>query len=418
MKKSKVILAIALAVVFIITCMNVPTFSWFTRPQGLSGNEMVLKSKNEYKAYNGYKVKIQTSESSDEGVTYTTPVNSFGKKTITPYKRNYFCTTITNESGKDQNVSLYASELSIPTQNNGTLALGVNGPTRSYRDYTNLAKQSSKTTRDLMRVYFEKNDNTNGWKDKEYYICWNDDPNTGSESLDGLGTNGTYTKLNRIYESNYYYADISKNATHAFFSVADFGTNNNGNANWGQRTQTLYNLAKDGLSQAQSVVFTLSNTEYSGENPKVFANAVHGAGIYSYYSIITVQKGSSFDAKLSAKDEAIGNITYWSGDKSVFTVNETTGKITPVAEGEAILYTKSEGPSYYDTLEVKTTVRVVNNTDNYDFADVPIVRNVLIPGDEGTDENNPANIVKIYWYVMNNSSKSLTYTIKDIYLGL
>lgn len=421
MKKSRVILALALAVVFIITCMNVPTFSWFTRPKSQAGEDFVLKSKNEYTAYNGKNVTISTTKSTDGGVNYDTTTANYSGTNINPHTRNYFCTTITNNSGKDQNVSLYASKLSIPTTTtNGTLALGVNGPTRNYRDYTALAKGSLKTTGDVMRVYFENNYDVEGWQDKDkwYYICWNDDPDTNSPSLDGTGSNGNYYQMTKI-DSNHYYADIPKTATHAFFAVQDWGTNDNGNPKWSQRSQTLWNLASDGLSQTKSVVFKITSDYDNGNHVvKVCSGADFiGACINSYYSTISVPMNSTFNAALSS-GEYIGKLNYYSGDKSIFDVNETTGVITPKAAGEAILYTKATGTSYGDFVEVQTIVKVTAGS-NYEFNDVPIVRNILIPSDKGDDENNPKNEVKVYWYVINNSnSNALTYTIDDIYLGL
>ena len=421
MKKSKIILAIALAVVFIITCISAPTFSWFTRPQSWAGKDMVLNSKNTYTAYNGKNVTISTKESTDDGVTYTKATTSYSGTEISPQKRKYFCTTITNNSGSNQNVSLYASTLSIPTAtSNGTLALGVNGPTRSYRDYTSLATSSLKVSNDVMRIYFEKDNSVNGWNGTEFYICWNDDPDTNRESLDSTGSNGNYYKLQWVGGSNpnQYYADIPKTATHAFFAVENWGTNDNGQPKWSQRSQTLWNLASDGQSQTSSKLYKITSDTNNG-NTIVHTPPydVHGACINTYYSTISVATGNTFNAKLTSS-EAIGNIRYESGDRSVFTVNETTGVITPVAAGEAILYTKSTGPSYNDTVQVETTVRVTTGS-NYEFNDVPIVRNIQIPADAGSDENDPKNVVNVYWYVVNNSnSNKLTYTIDKIYLGL
>lgn len=420
MKKSKVILALALAVVFIITCMNVPTFSWFTRPRSQAGEDMVLQSKNKYTAYNGRTaVTISTTQSYDGGITYNTTATNFSGSGIKVHGRNYFCTTITNNTGKNQNVSLYASKLSIPTTtSNGTLALGVNGPTRNYRDYTALAKGSFKTTGDVMRIYFEKDNSVPGWNGDDFYICWNEDTNTSHASLGNKGEYGNYYQLTRIGNSNQYYADIPNTAVHAFFAVANWGTNNNGSENWAQRSQELWNLAGDGQTQTSSKLYkitsNMNNGNYQVHTPPY---SVDGACINSYYSTITVQKGSTFNAKLTS-GEYIGSLKYYSGDQSIFTVNETTGVITPKAAGEAILYTKATGAAYGDTVQVETTVKITAGAD-YEFNDVPIVRNIQIPGDAGTDLEDPKNVVKVYWYVINNSnSNALTYTIDNIYLGL
>lgn len=428
MKKSKIIIAIVLAVVLFITVLNMSTFSWFTRPYPdsvLTGEKMMLENKNGYYAYNGKNVSI-TTKSSSTGVhspedTYTTNCNTsgdFSGSGLQSSQRKYFCTTITNGSGTDQNVSLYARTLSIPTSNNGTLALGVNEPTRSYHDYSALATPSTKTTRDSMRIYFEKDNNVSGWNGTEFYICWNEDTNTSAESLDGLGSNGTYYKLTHVggdNNPNQYYADIPKTATHAFFAVENFGTINNGNPNWGQRSQTLYNLAGDGQSQTSSKLYKITSDTNSNGNHMVHTPpyTVTGNCINTYYEKIFVAIGNTFNAKLSS-GEYIGTLKFYSSNTSIFTVNETTGVITPVAAGDAILRTKSTGGSYPDEQVVETAVHVTADA-NYVFNDVPIVKNIKIPA---TVENN-ANVVKVYWYVINNSkTTALSYNIDNVYVGL
>lgn len=427
MKKSQIIIAIALAIAIMVTCMCVPTFSWFTRPQTLSGEKMMLQNKT-YTAYNGKNVSIVT-KSSDTGITnpdsYTTTCSdsaSLSGSGIGIYHRKYYCTTITNSSGTDQNVSLYARTLSIPTADNGSLALGVNNPTRSYRDYSALTTPSTKTTRNSMRIYFEKDNNVSGWNGTEFYICWNESSNTNAETLGDRGQNGTYYKMTHVggnNNPNQYYADIPCTATHAFFAVENWGTNNSGQPNWGQRSQELCNLASDGQTQTSSKLFKITSSykdNNTSSNHLVHTPPydVNGNCINSYYDTIFVAYGDTFDAALSS-GEYIGTLKYYSSDTNVFTVNENTGVITPKnVNGEAVLYTKSTGGSYPDTQQVETTVKVTA-ASNYVFNDVPIVRNMKISGSTTSD----ANIVKVYWYVMNNStSNSLSYTIDDVYVGL
>ncbi|GEM_PF-2451071 len=436
MKKSKIILALALAIMIIVTSISVPTFSWFTRPQNLSGEKMLLQSKNAYTAYNGKSVTIST-KSSSTGITspdsYTDTSSSLSGSGIATYHRKYFCTTITNSSGSDQNVSLYARTLSIPTSNNGTLALGVNDPTRSYRDYSALAARKTYYNQDSMRIYFQKPKTApDGWSGTDFYICWNEDTNTGIESLDSTGSNGTYYKMTYCGEKyNYYnyYVDIPKTATHAFFACENWAENKKVEDltadHWKKRTQTLWDLHGDGQSQLQSKVYQLTNTVTNG-NTTVHTPpySVTGNCINHYYDTIYVAVGNTFDAALSnttnipLRDDYtanyIGTLEYYSGDTNVFTVNKTTGVITPKGAGEAKLYTKSVGGSYSDSQQVETTVKVTSAA-NYVFNDVPIVRNIKIPGSTENDKN----VVKVYWYVMNNSTtNALTYTIDEVYVGL
>lgn len=437
MKKSRVVLAVVLAVILVIVCVNAPTFSWFTRPapaEAPKGEKMVLQTKNSYTAYNGKDVTIAT-KSSDTGVaepdSYTTTVTNSaglsvnGNTGIAPFQRKYFCTTITNGSGSEQNVSLYARTLSIPTSSNGTLAIGVNGPTRSYHDYSSLAKPTTYADRDVMRIYFEKDNSVSGWNGTEFYICWS--TNTIN---DGLGDDGTYYKLNHVggtNNPNQYYADIPKDAKQAFFCVENFGTNDNGNPNWGQRSQTLENLSQDGQSPTASKLFKITSDTNSSGNHLVHTPpyTVTGNCINHYYRDIFVAYGNTFDAALSNTTNIptrtgysanyIGTLKYYSGDTSVFTVNENTGVITPKnVNGTATLYTKSTGGSYPDEQQVETTVHVTSAA-NYVFNDVPIVKNIQIPYD--TTDNK--NVVEVYWYIINNSpTTALRYTIDQVYLGV
>lgn len=431
MKKSKVVLAIVLAVVLLIAVWNVPTFSWFSRPHSQDGAQAVLGGENgaySINAYNGHGVSIATYTSSD-GVTYSdTATTNYDGSDIPNNNRKYFKTTLTNGSGGAQNVSLYARTLSIPTANNGTLALGVNGPTRSYHDYSALAVPTTYADRDVMRIYFEKDNSVSGWNGTEFYICWNESSSSG-EALGSKGENGTYYKLTHVggnNNPNQYYADIPKTATHAFFCVENWGTNNNGQPNWGQRSQELCNLATDGQSATSSVLFKITNNYKDGNtssNHLVQAyTGITGNSINHYYRDIFVAYGdgnNTFDAALSNTTNIptrtgysanyIGTLKYYSGDTNVFTVNETTGVITPKnVNGTATLYTKSTGGSYPDEMQVETTVHVTSDP-NYVFHDVPIVKNIQMDADETVD---------VYWYVINNSpTTALSYTIDEVYIG-
>ena len=423
MKKSKVVLAIVLAVALLITILSVPTFSWFSRPHDQDGEKAVLGGNDtgaySINAYNGYGVSIATYPS-DDGFTYSeTATTSYSGSNIPNNNRKYFKTTLTNGSGGVQNVSLYARTLSIPTANNGTLALGVNGPTRSYRDYSALAVPTTYAERDVMRIYFEKDNNVTGWNGTEFYICW-----STTTINDGLGDGGTYYKLTHVGGSNnpnQYYADIPKNAKQAFFCVENFGTNDNGNPNWGQRSQTLQDLSQDGQTPTASKLFKITSDTNNDGNHLVHTPpySVTGNCINHYYSDIFVAYGNTFDAALSNTTNIplrtnysanyIGTLKYYSGDTDVFTVNETTGVITPKnVNGTATLYTKSTGGSYPDEMQVETTIHVTSAA-NYVFNDVPIVKNIRMAADDTVD---------VYWYVINNSpTTALTYTIDQVYVS-
>ena len=158
-------------------------------------------------------------------------------------------------------------------------------------------------------------------------------------------------------------------------------------------------------------------TDYS--NVKIGEHQhVDGANIVEYYSTITVTNGSFFDAGIEYPQK-IGDVEYYSSDESVFTV-DGKGIIRTVGIGEATLYTKVTGPSYGDSMQVETEVTVAA-TGNQVYKDVPIVKNIWIPAYNASDtSDDPAHDVKIYWYVVNNTTAgtALNYTIDNIYLGL
>ncbi len=440
MKKSKVILAVVLAIVLLITILNVPTFSWFSRPHSHDGEKAVFGGDSgtySLNAYNGRSVTIDTKGSAT-GVdgTYTVNCNdesACSGSAVPNNNRKYFCTTLTNNSGGVQNVSLYARTLSIPTANNGSLAIGVNGPTRSYHDYSSLATPSSDTTRDVMRIYFEKDNNISGWNGTEFYICFNEDLDVNSEVLDGTGSNGQWRKLQHVggnNNPNQYYADISSTATHAFFAVEGWDYHDNGKPDYTLRSQTLYNLNADGQDPTHSKLYKITSNKNSSGNHLVNTPpyTVTGNSINHYYDSIFVAtgNGNTFDASLSNLSlrtdtykigtstyqydaNYIGTLKYYSGNTSVFTVDVDTGVITPQGAGTATLYTKSTGGSYPDEQQVETTVHVTSAA-NYVFNDVPIVKNIQMEKDE---------VVEVYWYVINNSpTTALTYTIDSVYVGL
>lgn len=425
MKKSKIVLAIALAVVLVMTVISVPTFSWFTRPQHQAGDKMVLQSKNVYNAYNGYDVTISTTKATN-GVDYNDSANGEGDLDgdgVAAHSRNYFCTTITNNSGGDQNVSLYAAKLSIPTpSSNGSLAIGVNEPTRNYRDYSSLAHPYFTTTNNTMRVYFEKDNSVNGWNGTDFYVCWKE----AGTAIDGTGSNGTYYHMTWVSDPghpNHYYADIPRTANQLFFAVANWGTHNNGQPDYWQRSQLITNLSSDGQAWNSPKLWKITNTNNNGNATAVKYDSP-GVGVDNKFSSISIAAGeNTFDASLDSSWYIGGSVKYYSSDESLFTVDEDSGVITTNNNnktGEAKLYSKviNSSNGYWDAMQVESTIQITED-GYYEFTDVPIVRNLLIPGVDDQSTTAVENQINVYWYVINNhDSNALDYEIDRLYLGM
>ena len=405
MKKSRIAIAVILAVVLAVTCVSVPTFSWFTRPQSQTGEKMMLETNNTYNAYNGYGVTVSTMGSADSGINYSTncnDANACSGSEIGIHNRKYFCSTITNSTNSEQNVSLYARTLSIPAGTNGTLALGVNGPTRSYHDYSSLTNKTYNTALNYdKRIYFQTH-GVSGWESgQDIYVTF------GYEYGDK-----TY-KMNYITHDNtwghIYYADLPYTANRLYFTVSGWQTANHGSQDNTLKSATVSNLANNVNSITNSsTVFRIKNQTNNENNRPVETDTVIGASIREYYSSITLAKKATFDTSTKLSYQTGATVEYYSSNSGVFTV-DSHGKITGVSAGTATLYTKVVGGTYGDFIQKETEINVTPN-NSYVFYDVPIVRNMKIPAN-GTQE--------VYWYVINNSlTNALSYTIDEVYIGL
>lgn len=413
MKKSKIIVVSVLAVILCIMCVTTSTFSWFTRPQTKKGDSLGWSIN--YDTSVGSGVTMKTYASADGGNTYdeTAEITSFSNTTgLGAGDRIYYRTDITNNGDSPQSVSLYLSKLTLPESTQGSFCMGVNSPLKTYKNYSlgggssTTDISSKKASKSKMRIYFQPKSSTmsepdDNWKGKNYYVCYGVSASPSSYlALTQIGTTGTY------------YADIPSNATQLFFSVQDWKESY-------QKTQTFTDIKSDGQSQTQSLVFYLNGTYDSSANNNAQANKskVNGANIVNYYSTISIPAKKTFPAGLVSGTEYIGGkIEYVSSNSAVFTV-DTSGNITAVAEGTATLTTKITGAGFSDTISVETSVTVTKaatvNTDG--ITDVPIVTNLKV---NGVSDVGEATTESIYWYIKNESSGALTYTIEDVYLTL
>ena len=136
------------------------------------------------------------------------------------------------------------------------------------------------------------------------------------------------------------------------------------------------------------------------------------ANFVNCYDSINIPLGRTFNAGLVAGTDYVGNsISYSSSSKSVFTV-DAKGVITPMAEGTATLTTTIKGGAYGDTYSVTTEISVTSVST--DSIDTPIVTNLEI---KPTATDGPT-VSKVYWYIKNESSSTITYSLKDVYISL
>ena len=419
MKKSKVILAIVLAVILLVVCVNAPTFSWFTRPYpttdaDYTGNALALTTKNVYTAYNGHGVSMTTTAcTTGAAADYASVTTAEGLGgsigTSVSGNRKYYCTTITNTGNNStaQNVSLYAHALH---SNTIQFALGVNSPTRTYHDFSyqgsGIGVKTACTTR---RVYMQRPEQDN---DDYEWGLWT---TGGNYDVDYWDASSVHSGGEMVYfgDNNVYYHDIPTTTTGLFFKIR--GSNMNGSNDPKQKTEDV-NVSDFPTDSAVRVFVWHERNNYSVA--KVNWDRVEGADFYHYYSTITMDPDSTFDASLHWPDVQ-GNVKYYAeGDNNPFTVDENTGIITATDTGTGYLKTETTGGAFSDKKSVTTTVTIQANQSGYDYTDEPIVKNIYVPAHAGRGQDGDPPAIKVYWYIKNNSGSSMTYTIDRIYLGM
>lgn len=404
MKKSKFAIVIALGLVLCLLCGVTTTFSWFSRPRTESGDS--LSWNGQYKISNGQNISIKTVESGDDGST-------FGENAVTDFsgslqagERRYFCTEISNSGNAEQNVSLFIKNLKTSgTASASGLYVGVNKPLKTYRSYNDIVGSGStytKTTLDKYRMYCETN-NVSSWKDSttEIRIRYG----TGSVSTPSWkgAVVMTYVKGtgNRVL-----CGDIPTSAT----VIQVYANNDPTGAN--ATPYISLSSCKDLSTKVAYDVKILSNVDNLHNHRYELWPIKENANFINYYSIANISLGSTFNAGLVAGTDYVGSsISYSSSSNSVFKVG-ANGVITPVAEGTAKLTTTIKGGAYGDTYSVTTEISVTSAST--DSIDTPIVTNLEI---KPRAADGPT-VSKVYWYIKNDSSSTITYSLKDVYISL
>lgn len=410
MKKSKFAIVIALGLVLCLLCGVTTTFSWFSRPRSESGDS--LRWSGQYKISNGQNISIKTVESSDDGATFgDNAVDNFGGS-LPAGKRRYFCTEISNSGNAEQNVSLFIKNLKTSgTASASGLYVGVNKPLKTYRSYNDIVGSGStytKTSLEKYRIYFNAN-GVDSWNDSDtttkirYSLEDKDNPSWTTDVI-----NMTYVKY--VDNKKILYADIPTTAKRIQIYVNDSPS--------GANATPCISVASycPKISPTNCYVFTLRTgleKGYHNCDTNVFNKPLTDcANFVNYYSSISIPLGPTFNAGLVAGTDYVGNsISYSSSKDSVFTVN-ANGVITPVAEGTAKLTTTIKGGAYGDTYSVTTEISVTSAST--DSIDTPIVTNLEIKP-RATDG---PTVSKVYWYIKNESSSTITYTLDDVYISL
>ena len=402
MKKSKFAIVIALGLVLCLLCGVTTTFSWFSRSKEESGD--TLKWSGQYKISNGQNISIKTVESSDDGSTFGgNPVTNFGGS-LQAGKRRYFCTEISNSGNAEQSVSLFIDQLKFNNASD-SLYIGVNNPLKTYKKYSGSASTEGTATtvqNNKMRVYFQHK-GVSYWDSGNISVYYSNS-NTLDEKSSHMDVN--YIGYVGNPQAHTYYVDLPSDTQQIFFKVKNYSDSF-------YRTQNL-NVKSDGLSTTQSLVYYLTggNTGDPYYNAAISHSQVTGANIATSYGSIIVPLNGTFTASLTSGSDYTGTMKYYTGSNSCFSVDENTGVITPKSIGTSKLYMKVTG-TFGDSYQLECSV-TVTSAKEINQENVPIVTNLEI---KPKTLDGPM-VSKVYWYIKNESSSTITYTLDDVYISL
>ncbi len=411
MKKSKILLVTVLALVLCLLCVTTSTFSWLPRPKEDKGNSLAWEPS--YETSVGKDITMKTYSMTADGKE---PVDENGKPVLTEVtdfsrsepglgkgERVYYRTDIKNSGTEAQSVSLFLSSLSGLDNPNAKFFLGVNSPLRTYKNYSDIDSEAGTKVKKVINeqyVYLglHADKETEGkFNNIERIHAWNDaDIISDCMWRDRLSTGKTgkwiiSDKLeNKEQTFNIYAMKVDYRCT-------DFqlkGTNN-----------FWYNGAKPVITSKNTILFyEWNNVYYVAEEKSATA-----AGIESFYSSAGANVGDTVDLAATGHTDTF---TYTSSDESVATV-APNGRVTAIKAGHTTITVTSTG-AYGDKITAACWLTVHGTVDTKTLLDVPVATNIKVA--PKTDAGD--TVVSIYWYIKNEGSEPLKYTIEDIYLTL
>lgn len=398
MKKSKLLLVTVLALVLCLLCVTTSTFSWLPRPKEDKGNSLAWNLF--YETSVGKDITMTTYELPENGRepddphAQLTEVTEFSNSEgIDPGHRKYYRTDIINSGSEAQSISLFLSSLSGLDSTNGKFCLGVNGPLRTYRNYSDISSEAGSKIEKIINeknVYVGFNVNQT-YTPQNYAVHW---WQTGNDNYNGDSQVQPYFSPNQQGD----YANSKYNMSYATIPYDANAVKLRQDNNW-------YGGNNEDLANKNTIIVYSDNGNVNTDYQK----SSLAAGIESFYSSAAVTAGDTID--LAAKGHT-DTFAYTSSDESVATV-DSNGLVTAKKAGHTTITVTSTG-SYGDKITATCWLTVHDSVDPGAIFDVPIVTNVKVA--PKTEAGN--TVESVYWYIKNDGSVALTYSIGDIYLTL
>lgn len=387
-------------------CVTTNTFSWFNRTEE-SGNTLVLNDRK-------YNKSDKKSLSSDTGTfssttymqkngEYTEKVekNNISTLAIESGERKCFKTEIVSTS-KDttdktaQNVSLYLSGVKSDDYNN--TYVGVNNPMRTYKT-VGTSESKTKNENGMKNVYvgIRGYDGYNPSNFALYY--WN----SGAKKVG-------YADIKYLHSTSYKRDNDTLDVYHIEVPYDAIGVKFLQNGKWigGDIDISTNNFV---------CLYLQSNHEFNGAYS--ISTKEVPAAIEYFYSEASINVNGEIDLTASGN----GTLVYKSDKPDIAEiVTGSDGKVyvRGVSEGDAKISVTSTGTvcdnkdgREPDTQTFTCVVHVKSVPDK--LTDVPVVTNMEI---SKYDSKTNQNILTVYWYIKNTSSKSINVSVDKINVTL
>lgn len=395
MRKRRLIVILCLSLILCFMCVTTNTFSWFNRTEE-SGKSIVLSDRT-YKQSSGkdYTVKTYKMGTGD----YTTEVedNKISNLTISGGSRQCFKTEIMSNNTSKQNVSLYLSGVKSDDYTN--TYVGVNNPMRTYKT-VGTPESKIKNENGKKNVYVGIYSRSTTYEPSRFKLHWWKSDNTKNGDAD----------IEYLHSVEYKIANDNYHVYHAEVPWDAIGVGIKQDNEWqgGDIYLANYNFVCLRLDDNGNF-----NQDY-GRNEKVTP-----AGIEYFYSEASINVNGEIDLTASGNGELVYKsdkpgiaqiVTGSDGKVYVQGVSEGDAKISVTSTGTVCDYKDNRKP---DTQTFTCVVHVKRVPDK--LTDVPVVTNMEISKyDSKTDQN----IVTVYWYIKNEGSSDITFSVDKINVTL
>lgn len=408
MRKRRLIVILCLSLILCFMCVTTNTFSWFNRTEE-SGKTLVLNDRK-------YNKSDKNSLSSDTGTfssttymqddgEYTEEVknNSISALAIKSGERKCFKTEIvsTSENTTDktaQNVSLYLSGVS--SDNNSMTYVGVNNPMRTYKSLPSNQATISDTFSLNSRVFYVGFNKAQNYTPSQYKLRYYYDKNNYGDVVLSANAIGTGNDKGSVLKDFGEIEITQLNHTYRTFAVV-IPYSYTGAQLWHDSSNYFYNSQNDDIDTYNYMGLWKSGNNHITTN----VNVGQSASI-KCPSKITINKGGSCDLSSYFKGD---NVEYKSNNENIAKV--TDNKLNGIGAGSTSIDVTCTGV-LGETMTAKFDVEVQNVVEK--FENVPVVTNMeVVPS-----TRDKQNVLTVYWYIKNTSSKSINVSVDKINVTL